>query len=914
MKTIFLKERKLGRRSLSVAVCFLLVATSLVATTGTSENNETDSLSYTFEFLEPGLHTTDVSGSDYSVIDMPGCMAIGNQAGEPLVPIKIVKLLIPAMKEVTNVEVTGTSIEIDLGDFDLIENPVFPYQNPVPFGSAPGEFIIDDQIYASDTPYPSESHGDYHIGYSRGFAILDMSFNPVQYIPSEGRLFYYPELTVNIELEDTNYANQFFRNNPDDQDWVEKLVYNPNIADTYPANAPTSEYPGGLCDPSDEYDYVIITTEYNNLDYWDTSSSIPYNWESLMDRHESDDGMSCTLVTVEDIDACNDYFNTNPLFNDQEAHIREFCKDAYLDWGTSYVLIGGDDENNWIPARHMQTNYEGNVDSDIYWSNLDNNFNDDEDSYWGEEGDDGFDLYTEIYIGRVTCDEPQDVSNWLTKSFYYADCIEPEFLECAAFYGGDTGWNCEGDDFMDYSAIKGTDDWLGPIPGADGPFPTWAGFQFGFETWNSVNPDNQYDLSAAWTAESPNPGWQGGTTSQAIAGFKDAINNDKIAIASGIAHANSVMSLDVGSSSWESDYHNTKPFFLHDYGCHNGDMDASDDGVLHSMLFHSDTELAFAVVYNTCYGWGNFDTTNSSSAFQAKEFWSYFLDTENKSGDFSNWQLGKGHAFSKDRMAPTINWDYSYGTWRMIIQGCLLFGDPAQKIKTPHPSEAPVTPDAPDGPDEWIQEVECTFSAVTTDPEGEGIYYLFSWGDGENSGWLGPYPSGQTVDADHSWPNLGDYEVKVIARDIWGVSSDWSDVSIISIVENEQPTKVAIDGPSVGFGGVEYEFTFVSTDADGHDLYYRISWDDGEDTGFIGPYASGETITLSHSWKTKAEYWVKAWAKDTLEGESKQASFKINILTSNTRQISRNALFAEILEHFMGRFPLLEHILQNIYR
>jgi len=40
---------------------------------------------------------------------------------------------------------------------------------------------------------------------------------------------------------------------------------------------------------------------------------------------------------------------------------------------------------------------------------------------------------------------------------------------------------------MDYSAIKGTDDWLGPIPGADGPFPTWAGFQFGFETWNAEN-------------------------------------------------------------------------------------------------------------------------------------------------------------------------------------------------------------------------------------------------------------------------------------------------------------------------------------------------------------------------------------------------------------------------------------------
>ncbi|GAF72615.1 unnamed protein product, partial [marine sediment metagenome] len=438
-------------------------------------------------------------------------------------------------------------------------------------GITPGNFEIDNSVYSADAYYPGVLQDDYHIGYSRGYAILDVTLNPLQYSPVDGKLEYYPEMTVNIQLEDSSNANPFFRNDFNDKAWVENLVYNSDITDMYTSDIPTFDYPGGLCDPSDNYDYVIITTTHNGLDYWDTTSSIPYNWDSLMNKHASDDGLSCTLVTVQDIDACTDYHSSNPLFNDQEAHIREFCKDAYEDWGTEYVLIGGDDE--WIPARHMKTNYEANIDSDIYWSNLDNNFNDDEDYYWGEEGDNGFDLYSEIFIGRLTCDEPQDVSNWMTKSFYYADSTEPEFLEGAGFYGGNTGWNCQGDDFMDYSAIKGTDDWLGPIPGADGPFPTWAGFQFGFETWNDENSENQYDLTEAWTAEPPNPGWQGGSEYAAIAGFKNAINNDEIAIASGIAHANSQMSLDVGSTSWEADYHNTKPFFLHDYGCHCGDMD-----------------------------------------------------------------------------------------------------------------------------------------------------------------------------------------------------------------------------------------------------------------------------------------------------------------------------------------------------
>jgi hypothetical protein len=814
------------------------------------------------------------------------------------------------MKTVSSVNVVGLPVEVELNGIDLAIDLVVPYQNPVPFGSKQGEFVISDSVYSTNIYYPGVLVDDYQIGYSHGYTILNVLLNPVQYNPVSGKINYYSELTVEIGLEDTSEMNLFYRNNFEDQEYVEKLVCNSEIFDEYTSDLQTFGYDGGLCDPSDHYDYVIITTEYNGLDYWETSSSTPYNWESLMDKHESDDGMSCTLVTVQEIDNCEDYHDSNPLFNDQEAHIREFVKDAYQDWGTSYILIGGDDEYNWIPAREMDTSYEGSIDSDIYWSNIDNTFNDDEDYYWGEEGDDGFDLYAEIFIGRLTCDEPQDVSNWMTKSFYYADSVEPEFLECAGFYGGNTGWSCQGDDFMDYSAIKGTDDWLGPNPHADGPFPSWAGFQFGFETWNQENPENQYDITEAWTAEPPNPGWQGGSESAAIAGFKNAINNDKISIASGIAHANSQMSLDVYSSSWESGYHNTKPFFLHDYGCHCGDMDASDDGVLHSMLFHSDTELAFGVVYNTCYGWGNFETTNSSSAFQAKEFWSYFLDMENKSQDFNNWQLGKGHAFSKDRMAPTLEWDSYYGTWRAVIQGCLLFGDPAQQLKTPNPSEPPETPEAPDGPDEWIQDVECTFSAVTTDPEGDNIYYLFDWGDGNITGWFGAYPSGQTITKSKSWTDLGDYEIKVRARDIWGVSSDWSEPHVISIVENEPPEKPTISGPHTGTARKTLKFTFVSTDPEGHELNYMVNWGDGDFILYQGPYPSGEEVTFSHAWSEEGEYTIIAKARDKYGAKSPQNTFKLTI-TKN--KVVNNQLLSQLLERLIEDFPLFERIFQNIY-
>jgi hypothetical protein len=503
-----------------------------------------------------------------------------------------------------------------------------------------------------------------------------------------------------------------------------------------------------------------------------------------MDKHKEDDDLRCTLVTIQDIDDCIDYHNDTPLFDDIQAHIREFCKDAYQDWGTNYIFIGGDAE--YIPARLMTCEYEMGVDADIYWNHLDSTFNDDHDVFWGEKGDTGFDLYGELFIGRITCDEPQDVSNWMTKSFYYTDNSNTSYLDNTGFYGGNSGWPCEADDFIDFSAIKGTEDWLGPDPQQEGPWPTWLGFLFGFETWNAENPITPFNLSVKWTAESPNPGWQGGSPAKAINGFRDAINNDLVTIISGIAHATATMSLDVHAGNWESQYTNTKPFFIHDQGCHCGDMNAVDDGVLHSMLFHSDTELAFGCVYNTGFGWGNLYTTNSSSALQAKLFWDYFLDVENNSEGPVNWELGKAHAWSKDMLAPTINWDES---WRETIQCCLLFGDPAQRLKHPNLINIPPErPERPDGPIEGKVGIEYTYSSNSADPDGDKICYKFDWGDYKYSNWLGPYESGDTVSASHIWTNPGEFEIRVKARDVNGDLSEWSDSFAVTMPRDKAIT------------------------------------------------------------------------------------------------------------------------------
>jgi hypothetical protein len=94
---------------------------------------------------------------------------------------------------------------------------------------------------------------------------------------------------------------------------------------------------------------------------------------------------------------------------------------------------------------------------------------------------------------------------------------------------------------------------------------------------------------------------------------------------------------------------------------------------------------------------------------------------------------------------------------------------------------APEKPNTPSGPQNGKVNVEYTYSSSTTDGNEEELYYLFDWDDGTDSGWIGPYSSGSTASAKKTWTVKDDYEVKVIAKDVNGAESVWSDPLPVSI-------------------------------------------------------------------------------------------------------------------------------------
>jgi len=98
----------------------------------------------------------------------------------------------------------------------------------------------------------------------------------------------------------------------------------------------------------------------------------------------------------------------------------------------------------------------------------------------------------------------------------------------------------------------------------------------------------------------------------------------------------------------------------------------------------------------------------------------------------------------------------------------------------------PDKPSKPSGSARGKPDTEYTFTCSASDSDGDQLYYRWDWGDGELSDWLGPYTSGQTCQAVHSWEDEDKFEVRVIAKDENGGESDWSDPFTFSTPKNKE--------------------------------------------------------------------------------------------------------------------------------
>lgn len=89
---------------------------------------------------------------------------------------------------------------------------------------------------------------------------------------------------------------------------------------------------------------------------------------------------------------------------------------------------------------------------------------------------------------------------------------------------------------------------------------------------------------------------------------------------------------------------------------------------------------------------------------------------------------------------------------------------------------APNKPSTPSGTSTGTLETMYTYTASTTDPDGDQVSYMFDWGDGTFSEWIGPYDSGEEASSEHSWDVSDTYQIRVKAKDVTGAESEWSNI------------------------------------------------------------------------------------------------------------------------------------------
>ena len=88
------------------------------------------------------------------------------------------------------------------------------------------------------------------------------------------------------------------------------------------------------------------------------------------------------------------------------------------------------------------------------------------------------------------------------------------------------------------------------------------------------------------------------------------------------------------------------------------------------------------------------------------------------------------------------------------------------------------------------------------------------------------------------------------------------EVKLIKYPGGNEQKPPSTSGPNIGIPGVEYEFSFITNDPEGDNIWIYIDWDDGQIENWIGPYESGEEVVLSHKWDLDDRYEIKAESKD----------------------------------------------------
>lgn len=542
--------------------------------------------------------------------------------GQPLLPYYPVMILLPFGEDYrsANVELSSEKRDFEGVNFDFAKK-----QQPI---SMPDQFVLtekDENVYGKNEYFPQKDWEYLGTQYYRGYAIAVFNVYPFKYNPVSQKLrvnmSFSIEVATSFNTQTADDQARFVTHSVETLDLLTSLCAEHSAISTYTL-ADSYRIPGNsrFVDPNSPKRMIIITDNQRA------------DWFGEYVLWKESNGISTGVFTTDQIYA-------NYVGVDNAEKVRNFIIDAYSSWSTSlvpleYVILGGDDEV--VPERGVYGQVWDTIDhkmtSDLYFSNLDGNWNANNNQIYGEAAD-GVDFIPEVHIGRFPAETQAEFSNIFRKTRYYVD--NSTFSNNTAIFFGENLNNNPltwGGDYKDEVAIH--------LPSS-----------FTYST--QYQRDGTYNYSSVWNSI-----------------------NSGVNVMNHMGHSNEniLMSQSLGSVNT---LRNTEYGFLYSQGCYPAAFDqrTSEDRESIGEHFVMTQGGLFAFIGNTRYGWYMPGGTDGASQYYDRKYFEGLFVTGYP-------ELGKALTYSR---LQNLNAAMSNDVMAWCYKEVVLFGDPSISVKLPDP-------------------------------------------------------------------------------------------------------------------------------------------------------------------------------------------------------------------------------------
>ncbi|OPX21420.1 MAG: hypothetical protein B1H04_06700, partial [Planctomycetales bacterium 4484_123] len=550
-------------------------------------------------------------------------------AGEPMVPVRTSRILLPPGRRIASVQAVPTGRQALADGVELLAAP-----QPVPLVAGGGDVQPPSSPQVVRASFPGGQSVRVEEELLAGYRLARLEVFPVSYEAQTGTLEYFSEIDVTLELApaDPAFGNVRPRGSRADVQRVLALVDNDSALAAYGpelrAGAAGGEAGQNALPADGPYEYVVVTSE-----------ALAGQFEPLVE-HKLARGLSATLVTTEYIYA--NYSSPFPGEDDDAGKVRQFITEAYSQWNTRWVLLGGDIDQ--VPHRMVRVSANGETAtfaSDMYFACLDGPYNGDEDDTWAEKtdgtGGGDVDRAPEVFVGRAAVSTAAEAANFVAKTIQYDSTDHPNWETMV---------------------------WIGENLNDD-PL-TWGGDVMD-AIIDAVIPE-YFTHVKCYDRE--------GTCSNAS--VKAALN-DSPNMVNHLGHGNYYINAELVRDDVDA-LTNAAPYFMYSEACLSGQFERSDAIAEHHVKA---PHGAWAVIMNTHYGWYVPGGAGGSYHWHREFYDAVFNEGISR--------VGEAHFDSKmDRYSST-------GTGRWVFFSCTLFGDPEQRLYLLQPGGPRVVEHDPTG-------------------------------------------------------------------------------------------------------------------------------------------------------------------------------------------------------------------------